>query len=186
MPRRRRPGGPLPSEPGADQPFWRRKSLEEMTLPEWESLCDGCGLCCLVKLEDDETAHVHYTDVGCTLLDGHTCRCKSYPTRQSIVPDCLKLTPEAVRSVRWLPRTCAYRLVRDGLDLFPWHPLRSGDPGSVHRAGASARGRVAGAEEEFDEDELLDRIVEWPEQLPENRPLAATTLRRNWEDDTTF
>ena len=171
MPRRNRSGAAPPlAAPSEPEPFWRRKTLEEMSPAEWESLCDGCGLCCLVKLEDDDTGDVYYTEVGCTLLDGHTCRCRSYPTRKEIVPDCLKLTPEAVRSIRWLPRTCAYRLVGEGRDLFPWHPLRSGDPDSVHRAGASVRDRVAGPEEQFDEDELMDRIVDWPEQMPGNRP----------------
>ena len=122
-----------------------------------------------VKLEDDDTAEIFYTDVGCTLLDEQTCRCRSYPTRNSIVPDCLKLTPETVRTTRWLPRTCGYRLIAEGRDLYSWHPLRSGNPSSVHRAGASVRGRVSGPEEAFDEDELMDRIVEWPDELPEDR-----------------
>jgi uncharacterized protein len=172
----------LAAVPGSAEPFWRTKSLEEMTLPEWESLCDGCGLCCLVKLEDDETSSVYYTDVGCTLLDAGTCRCRSYETRNAIVPDCLRLTPEAVRRTRWLPRTCAYRLVKEGRDLYPWHPLRSGSASSVHEAGASARGRVAGPEEEFSEEELMDRIVDWPDEAPAEREpigfLAGTGTKR--------
>src|SRR3712207_5441910 len=94
-------------------PFWRAKTLSEMSEAEWESLCDGCGRCCLVKLEDEDSAEIHYTDVGCTLLDGTSCRCRSYPTRQQIVPDCVRLTPDTVRAIRWLPPTCAYRLVAE-------------------------------------------------------------------------
>jgi uncharacterized cysteine cluster protein YcgN (CxxCxxCC family) len=150
----------------ADTPFWRAKRLEDMDATEWESLCDGCGRCCLVKLEDADTAEIHYTDVGCKLLDAGACRCRSYPTRQAEVPDCLRLTPEAVRSVSWLPPTCAYRLVAEGRDLPVWHPLRSGRPESVHEAGASVRGRVSGSEEEFDVEDLFDRIVTWPARSP--------------------
>ncbi|MDB5590689.1 YcgN family cysteine cluster protein [Enterovirga sp.] len=149
---------PPPAEP--ERPFWLRKSLEEMTPTEWESLCDRCGRCCLIKLEDDETGQVHYTDVGCTLLDGSTCRCRDYPRRQELVSDCVRLTPETVRNVPWLPRTCAYRLVKEGQDLPAWHPLVSGDPETVHRAGISVRGQVAGTEGDFTLEELLDRVVD--------------------------
>lgn len=156
----------LRSEPD-EQPFWRAKSLEAMTSQEWESLCDGCGRCCLVKLEDADTSEVLYTDVGCTLLDDATCRCRDYPNRQAKVPDCVRLTPEAVRSLSWLPETCAYRLVAEGHDLYWWHHLVSGDRDTVHAAGISVRDRVAGPEEEFTIDELLDRLVEWPMRNPE-------------------
>ncbi|WP_375458428.1 YcgN family cysteine cluster protein [uncultured Enterovirga sp.] len=145
---------------GPEQPFWRTKTLEEMSPSEWESLCDGCGRCCLIKLEDDETGTIHYTDVGCILLDGGTCRCRDYERRQERVSDCVRLTPESVRAIRWLPRTCGYRLVKEGRDLARWHPLVSGDPDSVHRAGISVQGEVAGTEEDFTVDELLDRIVD--------------------------
>ena len=153
-----------PTTLSPDAPFWRTRTLDQMSPAEWESLCDGCGRCCLVKLEDEETGEIGYTDVGCTLLDGGTCRCRSYPTRQAIVPDCLALTPEAVRTTPWLPRTCAYRLVAEGRDLAAWHPLVSGDPDSVHRAGISVRGRVAGPEEDFTVEALMERIVGWPEE----------------------
>jgi uncharacterized cysteine cluster protein YcgN (CxxCxxCC family) len=149
------------SEP-EEQPFWRVKTLEAMNPDEWESLCDGCGRCCLVKLEDEDTAEVMYTDVGCTLLDDQTCRCRDYPNRQAKVADCVRLTPEAVRSLSWLPGTCAYRLLAEGEDLYWWHPLVSGDPDTVHAAGISVRDRVAGPEEDFTVRELLERIADWP------------------------
>ncbi|MCJ2130590.1 YcgN family cysteine cluster protein [Methylobacterium sp. E-045] len=156
-----------PSARRATSPFWREKTLDEMSSAEWESLCDGCGRCCLLKLEDDDTGEVYHTDVGCTLLDGLTCNCRDYVNRQRRVPDCVRLTPEAVRTIPWLPPTCAYRLVRDGQDLYPWHPLVSGRQASVHEAGISVRGRISGNEEEFTTDELLDQIVTWPGRTPE-------------------
>ncbi|HEY8565898.1 MAG TPA: YcgN family cysteine cluster protein [Beijerinckiaceae bacterium] len=143
-------------------PFWRTKSLEALSPAEWESLCDGCGRCCLVKLQDEETDEIAYTDVGCTLLDGNACRCRSYETRQEQVPDCVRLTPETVRTLSWLPSTCAYRLVAEGRELAWWHPLVSGDPGTVHRAGISVQDRVAGPEEDFTLAEIVNRVVDWP------------------------
>jgi uncharacterized cysteine cluster protein YcgN (CxxCxxCC family) len=153
-----KPSDPAPGEP----PFWLRKTLGEMSAQEWESLCDGCARCCLVKLEDELSGEVHYTDVGCTLLDAGACRCRDYENRQSQVPDCVRLAATNVRELAWLPPTCAYQLVAQGRDLPWWHPLKSGDPESVHRAGISVRGRVAGREEEFSLAELLDRVVDWP------------------------
>jgi uncharacterized protein len=148
-------------------PFWRRKSLSEMTNSEWESLCDGCGRCCLVKLEDaDDSARTYFTDVGCRLLDGQTCRCRDYPNRTAKVKDCVRLTPRNINRIVWLPPTCAYRLLADGRDLYWWHPLVSGDPESVHQAGISVRGRVGATEDEVRDDELEDRIVSWPLRLP--------------------
>ena len=143
-------------------PFWRAKTLAQMNAREWESLCDGCGRCCLVKLEDDDTGEVHYTDVGCRLLDAGSCRCRDYRRRQRKVADCVRLTPESVASLSWLPPTCAYRLLDEGRDLPSWHPLVSGDPATVHAAGVSVANRVSGHEDEFSLAELLERIVEWP------------------------
>ncbi|HMO29762.1 YcgN family cysteine cluster protein [Enterovirga sp.] len=144
---------------GTGQPFWIAKSLEAMTTQEWESLCDGCGRCCLVKLEDEETGEIHYTDVGCTLLDPQDCRCRDYDNRQSRVPDCVRLTPQNVRTLRWLPATCAYRLLAEGKALAWWHPLVSGCPETVHLAGISVRDEIAGVEDDFTLTELLERVT---------------------------
>lgn len=146
----------------ADLPFWRRKSLGEMSRGEWESLCDGCGKCCLVKLQDEEAGRVDYTDVACRLFDLGTCRCTRYGARHRLVPDCVRLGPERLQDIaHWMPATCAYRLLAEGKALPDWHPLVSGDPESVHRAGISVRGRVV-PESGQDEAELLARIVDWP------------------------
>jgi len=148
-------------------PFWRRKSLREMSDSEWESLCDGCGRCCLVKLEDeDDASRTYFTDVGCRLLDGETCRCRDYAHRTSVVKDCVRLTPRNVGRIVWLPSSCAYRRLAEGKDLLWWHPLVSGDPETVHLAGVSVRGRVGATEDEVAEDQLEDRIVSWPATLP--------------------
>ncbi len=146
------------SASASELPFWRRKKLAEMTRQEWESLCDGCAKCCLVKLEYEDTGQVEHTNIACRLLDTKSCRCTDYANRQKQVPDCLSLTVRRVRRLHWLPSTCAYRLVGEGRDLYWWHPLVSGDPESVHEAGISVRGRVvsedkAGAPEHH--------IVDW-------------------------
>ncbi|MDX6806554.1 YcgN family cysteine cluster protein [Terrihabitans sp. PJ23] len=148
------------------EPYWKTKTLEEMSSEEWEALCDGCGRCCLVKLEDEDSGEIAYTDVGCTLLDGNTCGCRNYPERQTLVPECVRLTPDVVRGLRWLPSTCAYRLVAKGADLPGWHPLKSGTPDSVHEAGISVRGRVSASEDGVSIEEILERIVRWPQAWP--------------------
>jgi uncharacterized cysteine cluster protein YcgN (CxxCxxCC family) len=126
----------------AEKPFWERKSLAEMTDGEWESLCDGCGLCCLVRFEDEETGEVIPTRVACRLFDADLCRCKDYPNRKQHVPDCIKLTPGNIEALKWMPPSCAYRRLHEGRSLPSWHPLLTGDPESVHRAGVSVRGQT--------------------------------------------
>jgi hypothetical protein len=157
-------------------PFWRRKTLDAMNKAEWESLCDGCGRCCLVKLEDEDTGKIHFTDVGCKLLDAHACRCADYAQRRRKVRDCIKLTPEAVRSLSWLPPSCAYRLVAEGRDLAWWHPLVSGSAETVHESGVSVRGRVAASETELALDDYPGHIVAWPGKWP--RPKRPKAVRK--------
>jgi uncharacterized protein len=149
-----------------ETPFWKRKSLEKMTDSEWESLCDGCGRCCLNKLEEEATDRTWYTSVGCRLLDGETCGCRDYANRSDKVEDCVRLTPQEVRTITWLPPSCAYVLVRDGRDLYWWHHLVSGDRETVHQAGVSVRGRVAASEADVPDEALEDWIVDWPLKLP--------------------
>ena len=154
-----------------DIPFWRAKDLEEMSDAEWESLCDGCGRCCLNKIEDIDTGEILWTDVACQLLDGESCRCKDYAKRQRKVPDCVRLTPKAVRTLAWLPPTCAYRLVAEGRDLYWWHPLVSGDPKTVHQAGVSVRGRTV-SEIDYPVERLEERLAAWPGKIPRRRKSA--------------
>lgn len=150
-------------------PFWRTLRLEEMSAEQWESLCDGCGRCCLVKLEDEDTGAIHATDVACRLFDQGTCRCRDYANRTSAAPDCVGLTPDVVRELRWLPPTCAYRLVAEGRDLAWWHPLVSGDPATVVEAGISVAGRVHALEDAVPLEDLVDRIRRWPLEWPPDR-----------------
>jgi uncharacterized protein len=151
---------------GSDEvPFWRRKSLAEMTDSEWESLCDGCGKCCLNKLEEEGTDRTFYTDVGCRLLDGESCRCRDYANRLDQVEDCVRLTAKSLKTISWLPPSCAYVLLDEGRDLYWWHPLVSGDPETVHIAGVSVRGRVGASEANVPDADLQDHIVSWPLRL---------------------
>jgi len=156
---------PKNGENGAAERFWE-KPLAELSRAQWESLCDGCGRCCLVKLEDDDTAAIHHTSVACKLLDQKTCQCGDYKGRKKIVPDCVKLTLAKLEKIRWLPPTCAYLLRHEGKPLPPWHPLLSGDPDSVHRARVSVQGRVEASEEEVPVDDLPDFIRLWPKRWP--------------------
>lgn len=143
-------------------PFWERKALAEMTPSEWEALCDGCGKCCLNKLQDPDDGQIVHTDVACKLLDLGSCRCSDYENRRRFVPGCISLTPKAVRELSWLPPTCAYRLLDEGKPLYDWHPLVSGRAESVHEAGVSARGRII-SETDVPEEDWEDHIVSWPE-----------------------
>lgn len=122
------------------EPFWRTKTLEEMSAREWESLCDGCARCCLVKLEDEDTEEIHLTRLSCSMLDLGTCRCSDYENRHTKMPDCVAIDAEAVRTLTWLPESCAYRRIAEGRDLAWWHPLVSGSAETVHQAGISVRG----------------------------------------------
>jgi uncharacterized cysteine cluster protein YcgN (CxxCxxCC family) len=148
------------------KPFWRTKRMSEMTPAEWESLCDGCGRCCLNKLIDEDTHQTVFTDVGCRLLDAQTCRCSDYARRQSRVKDCIRLTWRNIKRLTWLPPTCGYRLVAEGRDLAWWHPLVSGSSETVHTAGISVRGRVTASEKDVPDNKLEEYVVSWPGKWP--------------------
>ena len=141
--------------------FWETKSLEEMNQEEWESLCDGCARCCLLKLEDEDTREVFFTNVVCRYLDQAQCRCTEYADRNRLVPDCVLVTPEIARQ-HWLPDTCAYRLLAEGKPLPDWHPLVSGDRDSVFAAGIAVRDKVV-SEEYVHPDELVEHLIHWHE-----------------------
>lgn len=139
--------------------FWETQPLEDMTKPEWEALCDGCGRCCLLKLEDADTQEVEFTNVACRLFDGQTSRCGQYALRKQLVKDCVVLTPENIERIAyWMPATCAYRLLFEGKPLYDWHPLVSGDLDSTRDAGMSMHDKVL-AEYEIDEDDLENYII---------------------------
>jgi len=142
------------------KPFWEIKSLAEMSPAEWESLCDGCGLCCLVRFEDEDTGEVVPTRVHCKLFDSQLCRCIDYENRKQHVPDCIKLTPANIEQLAWMPPSCAYRRLDEGKSLPAWHPLITGDPESVHKAGVSIRGQTLN-EDDLDEPEDALRYAAW-------------------------
>jgi len=125
-----------------EDPFWKTKSLEEMTRQEWESLCDGCGICCCQKIEDAETGSVELLPISCQFLDPVNCRCMIYKDRLLANPECVELTLDALKKMTWLPRTCAYRCIAEGRELEWWHPLISGDSNTVHKAGISVRDKI--------------------------------------------
>ncbi len=159
-----------------EKPFWRAKTLDEMNRAEWESLCDGCGKCCLYRLEDIEAGTCETTNVACKLLDGATGQCSDYPNRKKKVPDCIQLTPKKVAKMDWLPLSCAYRLVHKGRDLPWWHHLKTGDRELVHKLGLSVRGRSVS---ELDAGPLEHHIVSWvdakgpPKPKKKPKPQAA-------------
>ncbi|XDA96463.1 YcgN family cysteine cluster protein [Sulfitobacter sp. LCG007] len=147
---------------GLARRFWERKPLKQMTPREWEALCDGCGKCCLNKLEDEDSGEVALTRVACRLLDDDSCRCAHYEIRHQFVPDCIVLSPETIgQHAYWLPETCAYRRLWLGKDLPDWHPLLTGDPETVHAAGVSVRGMTV-SEFDLPEDDWEDYIIEEP------------------------
>jgi uncharacterized protein len=140
--------------------FWEEKSLSELSGQEWESLCDGCAICCLYKLQDEDTEDVMYTRVACRLLDASTCRCSQYPDRHILNPECILLEPEIVKTLSWLPKTCAYRLLAEGKALKWWHPLVCGNDQTVHISGNSILGKYI-SEVDVDMDMLEDYISDW-------------------------
>ncbi len=147
---------------GLSPRFWEHKPLRKMTAPEWEALCDGCGKCCLNKLEDEDTGEVELTRVACRLLDDTTCRCAQYEIRHQFVPECIVLRPDTIdEHAYWMPQTCAYRLLWEGKPLYDWHPLISGTAESVHSAGVSIRNRTV-PEFEIPEEDWDDYIIEEP------------------------
>jgi uncharacterized cysteine cluster protein YcgN (CxxCxxCC family) len=142
-------------------PFWKTKTLAQMSPDEWEALCDGCGRCCLNKLEDWDTGEIHWTNIACKLLDGKSCRCTDYQNRLAKVPDCIQLDLAKLDELKWLPPTCAYRLIHEGKDLFDWHPLVSGSAETVHEAGVSVRGRTI-PEDGLSVEDYEEHLVTWP------------------------
>ncbi|MHA1560358.1 MAG: YcgN family cysteine cluster protein [Alphaproteobacteria bacterium] len=154
-----------PVNGAGDEPFWRRLALEEMSSEQWESLCDGCGRCCLNKLEDEDTGEISWTTIRCRLLDETVCRCIDYDNRSAMVPDCVRLTPQNVRTLSWLPPSCAYRRLAEGNDLCWWHPLVSGEVETVHLAGISVRGRTE-CEQNVPLSKWEEFIVDWPTVPP--------------------
>ncbi|HEY9200899.1 MAG TPA: YcgN family cysteine cluster protein [Gammaproteobacteria bacterium] len=139
--------------------FWQSKTLAQMSEAEWESLCDGCGRCCLIKLEDEDTGELHFTSVSCHLLDIDSCRCKDYPNRQFRVPECLQVKNMAAEEYQWLPASCAYRLLAQGQPLYDWHPLISGRQASVAEAGITVA-RLARSEDTVRPRELQEHIIQ--------------------------
>nr|WP_086938149.1 YcgN family cysteine cluster protein [Thaumasiovibrio occultus] len=146
--------------------FWESKDLTEMTDNEWESLCDGCGKCCLHKLMDDDTDEIYYTNVACSLLNSKTCSCSDYPNRFESGEECLKLTREAINDFIWLPETCSYRLLAEGKSLPTWHPLITGSKSAMHAAGESVRNKVV---YEIDVIDWSDHILNLPEGVEVDR-----------------
>lgn len=140
--------------------FWRNTDLSDMSKPEWEALCDGCGKCCLLKLEDEDTEAIAYTNIACRLFDDKTCSCGNYALRKQMVAGCVVLTPENIdRNAHWMPSTCAYRLLHEGKRLPKWHPLITGDPASTGHSGNSVAGKTI-PEYDVEEEDYEDHIVE--------------------------
>lgn len=135
--------------------------MSDMSKSEWESLCDGCGKCCCLRMEDEDTGAIYVTDVTCKLFDKNSCSCSDYPNRTVQVPDCVQLTPENAGVLKWMPHTCAYRLVANGEDLFHWHHLVSGSRQTIHDAGMSVQNATY-SELDVIEKDHPKHIVIWP------------------------
>ena len=147
---------------GLSPEFWKHKPLKSLTSEEWEALCDGCGKCCLNKLEDEDTGEVALTRIACRLLDDQSCKCGQYPIRHQFIPDCIVLKPSNIdENAYWMPKTCAYRLLWSGQPLFDWHPLISGNPETVHTANISVRGMTL-SEFDINEEDWEEHIIEEP------------------------
>lgn len=147
------------------KPFWKTTSLDQMSTEQWESLCDGCAKCCLIKLEDEDTREIAYTRLHCRLLDAETCRCADYVNRVKHVPDCVILTPKTVEQIKWMPKSCAYRVIHEGGDLPDWHHLVSGDVSLVHTGGHSIIGQTT-SELTVSEENHIDWVVDWNGNTP--------------------
>ena len=146
----------LPSEP-----YWKTKNMAEFSRQEWENLCDGCGKCCCIRLEDEETQAIYITDVACKLFDSGACQCSDYPNRSKNVPDCVTLTPNNVDQLHWMPETCAYKLVANGKELPDYHHLVSGSRETIHEVGMSVQNAVQ-SETDIDDEDIPSHIVIWP------------------------
>ena len=140
--------------------YWRSKTLDQLSVQEWEALCDGCGKCCLLKLEDEDTGEIFSTDIGCKFLDLDTCKCSHYERRTRVVNDCVKLSPTNIHGLDWLPESCSYRVIARGEDLPDWHHLVSGSQMEIHRLGYSIRGWVISESDDCAEN-AIDRIIQW-------------------------
>ncbi|WP_395944573.1 YcgN family cysteine cluster protein [Brevundimonas sp.] len=150
------------SVPDPVRPYWETKTLAEMSPAEWEGLCDSCGLCCVIRFEDEDTGEVIPTRVHCKLFDSQACSCSDYVNRKQHVPDCIKLTPQNIEALEWMPKSCAYRRLHEGRPLANWHPLVSGNPETVHTAGVSVRGQTISELDLAEPEDALDfEAPEW-------------------------
>ena len=151
-----------PSSPLSQQDkYWKTKNMAEFSREEWENLCDGCGKCCCIRLEDEDTQAIYITDVACKLFDSGACQCSDYANRSKNVPDCVTLTPQNVDKLHWMPQTCAYRLVANGEDLPDYHHLVTGSRQTIHDVGMSVQGAVQ-SELDVEDDDVPNHIVIWP------------------------
>ena len=142
--------------------FWKTKKLSELNNKEWESLCDRCGKCCVIKLIDESTEKLYYTKVSCKLLNTNNCSCKNYPNRKKLIPDCVELNADNIKEFNWLPKTCAYRLIDEGKDLPEWHPLIQKNRRLMDESHNSVAKKVI-PENKVNMDKITDYIFNWDE-----------------------